>query len=66
MLLLRLLLILVALLLVLCAALYLFTGQRRYVQFAWQTVRFSAVILLLFGVLFVLERYVLSGWRLLF
>jgi len=66
MLLLRLLLILVALLLVLFAALYLFTGQRRYVQFAWQTVRFSAVILLLFGVLFVLERYVLSGWRLLF
>jgi hypothetical protein len=66
MLLLRLLLILVALLLVLFAALYLFAGQRRYVQFAWQTMRFSAVILLLFGVLFVLERYVLSGWRLLF
>jgi len=62
---LRLLLILVTLLLVLSGGMYIFTRDRRYLKFAWQTVRFTALLLLLFAVLFVLERYVLAGWRVL-
>lgn len=65
MLILRLLLILVTLLLVLSGGMYIFTRNRRYLKFAWQTVRFTALLLLLFAVLFVLERYVLAGWRVL-
>lgn len=62
---LRLLLILAALLIVLSGGLYLFTRDARYLRFAWQVVRFVVVMLLVFGVLFVLERYVLIGWRIL-
>ena len=65
MLILRLFLILVTLLLVLSGGMYVFTRNRRYLKFAWQTLRFAAILLLLFGVLFVLERYVLTGWRVL-
>jgi hypothetical protein len=62
---LRLFLILVTLLLVLSGGMYVFTRDRRYLKFAWQILRFAAVLLLLFAVLFVLERYVLTGWRVL-
>jgi len=62
---LRLFLILVTLLLVLSGGIYVFTRDRRYLKFAWQILRFAAVLLLLFAVLFVLERYVLVGWRVL-
>ena len=65
MLILRLFLILVTLLLVLSGGMYVFTRDRRYLKFAWQILRFAAVLLLLFAVLFVLERYVLVGWRVL-
>lgn len=65
MLILRLLLILVTLLLVLSGGMYIFTRNRRYLKFAWQTVRFTTLLLLLFAVLFALERYVLAGWRVL-
>ncbi len=65
MLILRLFLILVVLLLVLSGGMYVFTRDRRYLKFAWQTLRFTVVLLLLFAVLFVLERYVLTGWRVL-
>ena len=65
MLILRLFLILVTLLLVLSGGMYVFTSDRRYLKFAWQILRFAAVLLLLFAVLFVLERYVLVGWRVL-
>ena len=65
MLILRLFLILVTLLLVLSGGMYIFTRNRRYLKFAWQTLRFTALLLLLFAVLFVLERYVLTGWRVL-
>ena len=65
MLILRLFLILVTLLLVLSGGMYVFTRDRRYLKFAWQVLRFAAVLLLLFAVLFVLERYVLVGWRVL-
>jgi len=62
---LRLFLILVTLLLVMSGGMYIFTRNRRYLKFAWQTLRYAALLLLLFAVLFVLERYVLVGWRVL-
>lgn len=65
MLILRLFLVLVTLLLVLSAGMYIFTRNRRYLEFAWRTLRFTALLLLIFVLLFVLERYVLVGWRVL-
>ena len=65
MLILRLFLVLVTLLLVLSGGMYFFTRDRRYLKFAWQTLRFTAFLLLVFLLLFVLERYVLLGWRIL-
>ena len=62
MLILRLFIVLVALLLILSGAMYLFTRNRRYLEFAWQTVRFTVLLLLVFALLFVLERYALVGW----
>lgn len=65
MLLLRLLLVFSALAIVLSAGMYLFTRQQRYLRIAWRIVRFTVILLLVFGVLFLLERYVLIGWRVL-
>ena len=65
MLILRLFLVLVTLLLILSGGMYVFTRNRRYLKFAWQTLRFTVLLLLVFAVLFVLERYVLVGWRVL-
>ena len=62
MLILRLFIVLVALLLVLSGGMYIFTRDRRYIQFAWQTLRFTVLSLLVFALLFLLERYVLVGW----
>jgi hypothetical protein len=58
----RLLVMLVALLLVLSGAMYIVTRNRRYLDFAVQTLRFTVVVLLVFALLFVLERYVLVSW----
>lgn len=63
MLILRLFLVLVILLLVLSGGMYLLTRNRRYLQFAWQTLRFTTFLLLILALLFILERYVLAGWR---
>jgi len=63
MIILRLFLVLAALLLVLSGGMYVFTRDRRYLRFAWQTVRLSVFLLLVLALLFVLERYVLIGWR---
>ncbi len=65
MLILRMYLVLVALLLVVNAGMYVFTRKRWYLNFAWKIVRFTVLLLLVFGLLFVLERYVLAGWRVL-
>lgn len=65
MLILRFFLLSVALLLVLSGGMYIFTRNRRYLNFAWQTLRFTILLLLVFGLLFVLERYVLVAWRVL-
>ena len=65
MLVLRLLFILSALSIILAGGMYVFTRNRRYLNLAWQIVRFTAFALLVFAALFVLERYVLIGWRIL-
>jgi len=65
MLILRLFIVLVALVLVLSGGMYIFTRNRRYIEFSWQTMRFAVLLLLVFALLFVLERYVLTGWRIL-
>ena len=65
MIILRLLIIFTAISLVLCGTMYIFTRNRRYLGFAWQIVRLVFFLLLIFGLLFLLERYVLVGWRIL-
>lgn len=65
MLILRIFIILATLLLVLSGGMYIFTRDRRYLGFAFQTLRFTALLLLVFFLLFVLERYVLTGWKIL-
>ncbi len=60
---LRLFLILSALAILLSGVMYLFTRNQRYLKFAWQIVRFVVYLLLVFGLLYVLERYVLVGLR---
>jgi Mn2+/Fe2+ NRAMP family transporter len=59
---LRLYIVLVVLLLVSCVGMYIFTRNRRYLEYARQTVRFTVLLLLVSVLLFVLERYVLVGW----
>lgn len=65
MLILRVFLVLVTLVLVLSGGMYIFTRNRRYLQFAMQMLRFSLLFLAVLAVLYVLERYVLVGWRVL-
>ncbi len=62
---LRLFILLVALLVVVSGVLFLFTRDRRYLDFAWQTLRFTLLLLLLFVLLYLVERYVLVGWQIL-
>lgn len=63
MLILRLYIFLLALLLIASGGMYVFTRDRRYLRFAWQSFRLGVFVLLVFVLLFVLERYVLVGWR---
>jgi len=65
MLVLRLLVVLAALIIVLSGGMFLFTRKQVYLRFAWHVVRFVVILVLVFGVLFLLERYVLIGWRIL-
>jgi hypothetical protein len=62
---LRLFFLLVILLLVLSGGMYLYTRDRRYLRFARQTLRFAVLVLLVSGLLFLLERFVLVGWGIL-
>jgi len=62
---LRLLILLVVLLLVLSGGMFVFTRDGRYLKFAQQLVRFTIFSLMVFAVLFLLERYVLTGWKVL-
>ena len=54
-----------ALAIALLGGMYLFSKNRRYLNLAWQIARFVLFALLIFAVLFILERYVLIGWRIL-
>ncbi len=63
MLIMRLLLVFAALLLVTSGGMYIFTRNQRYLKFAWQIVRFMVLLVVVFALLFVLERYVLVAWR---
>lgn len=65
MLILRLFFLLVILLLVLSGGMYLYARDRRYLRFAGQTLRFAVLVLLVSGLLFLLERFVLVGWGIL-
>ena len=65
MLIIRLLIVIVTMLLVLSGGMYVFTRDERYLRFAWQTLRFTGFLLLVVVLLYVLERYVLVGWRIL-
>ncbi|OGS93785.1 MAG: hypothetical protein A3K04_11960 [Gallionellales bacterium RBG_16_56_9] len=65
MLILRLVIVLATLLLVINVGMYIFTRNRRYLEFARQTLRFVVLLLLVFALLFILERYVLAGWKVL-
>ena len=61
----RLALLLAILLVASSAALYLITRDPRYPRFIWQVVRFMGYLLLVFGALYLLERYGLVAWRVL-
>ena len=52
-----------ALLIVGSFAAYLFTHDSRYLRFAWQVVRFILIVVMVFGVLYLLERYGLVAWK---
>jgi hypothetical protein len=41
---------------------FLFTRDARYARFAWQVVRFIVYLLLIFAVLYVVERFGLAAW----
>lgn len=55
----RLLFVLTLLALAISGGLYLFTGNRRYVRFVWNVLKFGVVLVLIFGALVVAERFVL-------
>jgi hypothetical protein len=47
------------------AVLYMITRDARYPRFIWQVVRFMAYVILVFGALYLLERYGLVAWQVL-
>jgi hypothetical protein len=65
MLIVRLSIVLVGLLLVLSGGMYVVTREPRYLQFAMKVLRFAVFLLLIFALLFILERYALVGWKIL-
>ena len=65
MLILRFVVVLATLLLVISGGMYLITRDPRYIEFARQTLRYTVLMLLVFALLYILERYVLVGWKVL-
>ncbi|GAB4119102.1 MAG: hypothetical protein Fur0026_08930 [Sideroxydans sp.] len=59
----RLVLLLSALFIVAALGAYLFSRDARYLAWAVQVAQFVVFLLLVFGVLFMLERYGLVAWR---
>jgi len=62
----RLLFLLSALGIVLSGIIYLLSNDRRYLNLAWQIARFDLYAVIVFALLFLLERYVLIGWLAIF
>jgi hypothetical protein len=62
----RLLFILSALAIILSGIMYLLGKDRRYLNLAWQIARFDLYAVIIFALLFLLERYVLVGWLAIF
>ena len=62
---LRLFVVLVVLILILSVGMYLFKREPRYLKFAKQVLQLSVYLLAAFALLYLLERYVLSGWGML-
>ena len=55
--------LLISLLLISASAfMFLLTRDARYSRFAWQVARFIVYVLLVFGVLYLLERFGLAAW----
>jgi len=59
----RLILLLSALFVAAAAGVYLFSRDARYLKWAVQVAQFVVFLLLVFGVLYLLERFGLSAWR---
>jgi hypothetical protein len=59
MLVLRLLLVLALVSVAVTFAIYLLSGDRRYLRFCWQIIKFTLVLLLVAGVVFAIGRIVL-------
>jgi hypothetical protein len=61
----RLALLISILLIAASAVMYLITRDPRYLRFVGQLLRFMAYVLLVFGALYLLERYGLAAWGVL-
>jgi len=59
----RLVLLLSALFMAAAVGAYLFSRDARYLKWAVQVAQFVVFLLLVFGVLYLLERFGLSAWR---
>ncbi len=59
----RLILLLSALFIAAAVGAYLFSRDARYLKWAVQVARFIVFVLLVFGVVYLLERFGLSAWR---
>lgn len=55
----RLLFVLACIALALSGALYFLTGEKRYLRFVWQVLKFGIILIAVFGALIVAERLVL-------
>jgi hypothetical protein len=58
----RLALLISILLIALSAVMFLLTRDVRYSRFIWQVARFIIYMLLIFAVLYLLERFGLAAW----
>jgi hypothetical protein len=65
MILLRLILILTGITLAIILGMYVLTNDPRYLRYIRQLVRFVVFALLILGALYLLEREVLVGWKIL-
>lgn len=60
----RLALLISILLILVSSVMFLLTRDVRYSRFVWQVVRFMVYVVLIFAVLYLLERFGLAAWLL--